>query len=74
MNDEGGGEGLASFAVGRVAFSGLLNNNGVVEVFLSLKSLTLTDIRPNSDLAVKQYVILVVLRGGSSYLRSQQGL
>ena len=53
MNEEGG-EGLASFAVGRVVFSGLLNNNGVVDVLLSLKSVTLTDIRPNSDLAVKQ--------------------
>jgi hypothetical protein len=48
------GEGLASLSVGTMHIGGTLTNEGLSEFVFSLKSLTLMDIRPHSDLAVKR--------------------
>ena len=45
---------MASFVIGRVTVEGTVNGGEEVEVKLGLKSLTLADIRPHSNLAVKK--------------------
>jgi hypothetical protein len=49
------GEGLARLSIGAMHVGGALTSEGLNEVVFSLKSLTLTDIRPHSDLAVKRW-------------------
>ena len=63
MEDDG--DGLSRFEIGKIDLAGFMNNDKSLEVQIKLKSVSLDDIRPDSNLAIKRLVIIchVKVRG-----------
>ena len=56
-------EGLARFEIGQLAVGVTLNSEDAIQLQCTLQSVSMVDIRPNSELAVKKLVIFSHFQG-----------